>query len=166
MRKLIALLLVIAIAVGGWWYASPLMTLKSMRDAGLAGDAEAVSAHIDYPALREDMKKEMSLLIARQAQTDPGPLGEAGTAFAQSIISPMVDRLITPESMAEMFDATRQAQGAPLPALGGEKELEIDRQSLNRFTARAEGEEAGLEFARDGLSWKLVGVDVGEGSSL
>lgn len=166
MRKLMVLLLVVAAGVGAWWYASPLMTLKAMRDAGQAGDAETISSYIDYPALRADMKVEMETLITRQAANDPGPMGAAGAAFAKAIVGPMVDRLITPEAMATMFESAEAAEGAPLPALGGEKEMEIDRQGLSRFTARAEGEEAGLEFARDGWGWKLVGVDIGEGSRL
>ncbi|MCM8556439.1 DUF2939 domain-containing protein [Sphingomicrobium sediminis] len=158
MKKIIAILVVLAIAAGAWFYATPWMTLKSIRDAAVAGDADGVSEHVDYEALRADMKDE----IMAAAQAEQGVGAELSGALMEAVISPMIDQVVTPEALAVAFAEAERAEDAPLPALDGE--VEIDRQGLNGFIVRSKDDpgQAGFEFKRDGLGWKLVGVELPE----
>ena len=40
-------------AVGGYWYYSPHLALKSMQTAAQEKDADKFNEHVDYPKLRE-----------------------------------------------------------------------------------------------------------------
>lgn len=169
MKKLLGLVVLLAVLVGAWWFASPWWTLKEMRDAGKAGDAAAISAYIDYPALRDDMKAEMrGAMEAEAARRGMPGLGDAGAQFLSQMIEPAIDAMITPEAMEDVFSSAETAQGMPLPAFGGEEMPDIERKSLNRFVARPQpqpgqdGPMGGIEFARDGLGWKMVGIDLPE----
>jgi len=158
--------LLLLVAAGGWWLASPWWTLKAMRAAAAAHDEAALSAHVDYPALREDMKGEVMKQVTSDGRGAEG-LGAIGTLVANAIAGPLIDAAITPAGVAAMFRAER-AQGkaarspetsaTPLPRLpAAEDRPVIERDGLNSF--RVHGREAGsasLVFHRVGLGWKLA----------
>ena len=80
--------LAVLLAAVGWWFASPWWTLRAMREAAAAHDEKALSAHVDYPALRASVKSE----IAKQMAGSGG--GEAGGTLATvvaAIAGPIVD---------------------------------------------------------------------------
>ena len=169
MKKILAVVAALAVLVLAWWMVSPWWTLKQMRDAGEAGDGAAIAEHIDFPALRTDMKAEMRTAMAAEARRQGAPdLGEAGAQFLDQLIDPAIDAMITPEAVERMFANAEEVEGAPLPAFGGEEMPKIERKSLNRFIARNKAEDGsdeqmgGIEFERRGLGWKMVGIDIPE----
>lgn len=195
MKKIVALLLVLALLVGGWWYASPLMALDGLRDAAEAGDEAELEARVDFPALRSSLKEQLRDVLTDAAR-DPGgdnPLGAAGAALGLGFVDPIIDNTVTPEWVArtvtegqrrqEQVGAVREAlpvrepagpdtPGTPgpydpdalPPAAQGEIEWEIEREGLNSFrvTTQSLAGETGptLLFARDGLGWDLVGIEM------
>ena len=59
MKKLVALVIALAVLVGGWWYASPLMALDGLRDAAQSGDQTDLEQRVDFPALRSSVKEQL-----------------------------------------------------------------------------------------------------------
>ncbi|WP_265562047.1 DUF2939 domain-containing protein [Sphingomicrobium arenosum] len=163
MKKVVVILLVAALVVGGWWYGSPLLTLKDMRDAALAGDAAALSGHVDYEAMRVDVRSEV-----REAATErlegsgiPGGIAGLGGALAERRAGALVDQLVRPETVAAMFAADEMSEGqarAMVPDLS-EEELVVTRHGFDRFTAGMPAQPIHAEFRRDGLGWKLAGIE-------
>lgn len=74
-RILIALALIAVIAAGGWYWASPWWTLQSMKNAAEARDVDALSRHVDYPMLRENMKRQLRARMESGVR-DSGVLGK------------------------------------------------------------------------------------------
>jgi hypothetical protein len=56
----LALFVVLGIAFCVWMYFTPHLTVRSMRLAAARGDAEALAAHVDFPALRESVKSQLA----------------------------------------------------------------------------------------------------------
>jgi hypothetical protein len=164
-RKLIAALIVILIAVGAGWYASPIWTLSAMRDAAKAHDAERLSAHVDYPALRADLKQDIGAYVtAEAARGSPVEGGNLAAGIALAFIGPVIDAAVSPKGIEAMFVAEdRSASGArvnAVPVSTGDHPV-IERGGFNSFRVHGQDASKGaLVFRREGLSWKLVGVDL------
>lgn len=160
-----AALIVAAVA---WYVASPWYTLHQMRSAVQANDADAMSAYIDYPALREDMKAEIMAQVTAEARKDRSGYGMFGTALASAMVGPMVDSLVTPAGMRAAFAVNRnRPRGAPEPKQPGasafdvSEEVKIDRRGVSEFTVSNPQRNNGIMiFRRHGLGWKLSGVDL------
>jgi hypothetical protein len=169
-RWLMVAVAALVAAAAGWWFSSPWWTLKAMRAAAAAHDEPALSAHVDYPALREDMKGEVMKQVTTDGRGVAG-LGSIGAQVANAIAGPMIDAVVTPRGVEAMFRAesaqekvgrTAVISGAKLPKLPSAKDQPIiERHGLSEFTVR--GREAGsasLVFHRDGLRWRLAGIDL------
>ena len=158
-----------ALAFGGWYAASPRYTLHSMQQAALRGDADGFSEHVDFPELRASLKTQIRARLAAEAESSPpGSLRAIGIGLATGFVDQLVDSAVSPETVGLVLAATGQADGwAPTPGLESlsllaASHLEIERQGLQRFRVGAAGKEGepALLFRRDGLSWKLDGVDL------
>lgn len=187
MRKLLVLFAVLALLAGGWWYASPYWALDGLRDAALAGDVEGLEDHVDFPALREDLKEQVQANMDEAIRSQGGadePLGQLGAMMARGMVDPLVDRMVTPEGVAGMValgngaaPALGSARGAGglakappppgetvAPQAGEEVDWDIKREGLGRFTVTPElpeGQPApSLVFERRGLGWKMTGINL------
>lgn len=98
-----------ALAFGAWVFFAPYLTVRSMRLAAEAGDAEAFSRHVDYPALRESVKAELSKAMNAQIVDLAGgsELGRFGAYIAGALgdraLGPAVDALVRPEALSALF---------------------------------------------------------------
>lgn len=165
MRKVVIALVILVAAAGAWWYASPLWTLRQMRDAAQASDAEKLSAYVDYPAFREDLKGEMrrSMMSELTKRKQANGFETLGSMFAMALIDPMIDAMVTPEGVAAMLDQAKRAKvrtnRPQLPQAANQPIIE--RKSFDRFIVRdKDPTKASLTFERHGLGWKLSGVDI------
>ncbi len=184
-KSLIAIIILALIAAIGWYIVSPLYTLKSIRDAVEAKDAETVTSYVDFPALRKDLKKDLSDLIAQEARKQPGA-GALGGLFGGAFVDKMVDQVVTPDGISKVFAMQVGKTGAPSKAgdaKGSGEDFEISRNGLSEFrvqkkpkdgpvvegkvnkdqTDKQPADEGGLVFQRSGLGWKLVGIDLPKG---
>lgn len=128
------------LAASAWWFASPWWTLHRMREAAEARDAKALSAYIDYGALRRS--------TGRQLDREIGPLGRL---VARAAVRPETVRLL-------FLTGAGPARGERPPA----RRWSVTRQGLNNFRAAPEDGKTALTFRRDGLSWKLEEVAIGK----
>lgn len=157
-RFLIALALIAALAAGGWYWASPWWAVQSMKDAAEARDVDALSRHIDYSALRENMKRRLRERMDNGAR-DGGMLGGL---VASGIAERLVDIALTPEGMRVIFAA------APLAAESERgrvklkaSDMEIKRDGIDRFRmVRRDGKPGALIFRLRGASWMLTDIEL------
>ncbi len=170
----IALLLLLAAA---FWHFSPYLTLHAMRSAARAHDAAALAPHVDFPRVRESLKRQLHAATERKARDAAGTgsgLAQAGAAFGAMlgnlVADKLVDSLVTPERLA---DAMREGKIAGQPeneaqtaaAAKEEKRWTFERDGADVFIARAldsRNEPAvGFVFERRGFAaWRLVGVEL------
>jgi hypothetical protein len=157
---------VLIAAAAVWYYVSPGMTVKAMVDAARANDEARFSTYVDYPALRADMKSELTNRLQEEAKRDGTAEAKLGLAMGMAMMNPMVDAMVSPKGMTVAFatlakqqekskETGKVAKGA-LPA-----DPEIRRQGLNTFVVSGKDTpESGLVFQRHGLGWKLSGVEL------
>jgi hypothetical protein len=164
MRKLVAVLVLVVIFAAAWWYASPIWTLRAMRDAAQARDEAKLSAYVDYPALRADVKQDIGDYAAAKAGKRFGKPGQALAAYITNAFGdPAVDAVVSPAGVAAMFASEQQIEAAggrlQAPVHAGDHPV-IERDGISSF--RVHGTDAAkgaLLFHREGLGWKLVGLD-------
>ena len=155
-----AVLLVIAFSAL-WYFESPAWTLKGMKDAAQAKDADALNAYIDYPALRENFKAELMARMMTEAQKDKTGFGTLGMALGSALVGPLIDGLVSPSGMRTALLANRQQATSAASALRVPDEPVIVRRNFSEFVVTSKSQpNSGLVFKRHGLSWMLSGVEL------
>jgi len=156
-RWLIALAVLLALAGGGWLWGSPYLTLLELKKAADARDLAAISAKIDYPAVRADLKTQLQ---DRLEHSEGSALDQLGAALAERFADPLVDAAITPEGMRALF-ASAAVANAARPGLASAKpgEMRVRRDALGRFVlTSANGTGPELVFELQGLTWRVTAV--------
>ncbi len=179
MKKVLIVLAVLAIAGAGWFYASPWWTLRAIREAARDRDSAALSAYVDYEALRTDLKGDLRRsMMAEMGKQPENPFASIGVAIATGLIDPIVEAAVSPAGVEAMFAGQRaeeQADAAAsatpgtapapskMPSLAGAApgyDPVIERVSLDEFRVLGEDKDSALIFRRHGLGWKLSAVDL------
>jgi len=163
MRKLLTLVLLIALIVGGWYLASPWLAMKGLADAARDGDVAALEERVDFPALRASASEQIAEAARREGQD--GLLDQIGGAVAERVGREVANRALTPEAVATMVTTGGFAVGLlPERLRGQEISWDVSREGFDNFHALGTFEDgtAGpvLIFARDGLGWKLTGFEL------
>ena len=100
-----ALILIGLLLVVGAYVASPVFAFSQLKDAARAGDRDRLEALVDFPAVRENLKRQVDSKAVKAARTASGIsypviaiLGHLGAALGDKA----VDKLVTPESISAM----------------------------------------------------------------
>lgn len=153
-------------------YASPYWQLRQLRAAVERHDADAVSAHVDFPALRDSVKGQLMASVSRDlaAQESTNPLVGLGKSMALAFLNPMVDALVSPAGVIAMMEngkvnlARRRSADDAQPQRDehGKPEYAAAYRGWDKFALTWKGSEGGLVFTRHGLwGWKLSGIELG-----
>lgn len=96
-------LLLIALGVG--FYYTPHWAVSNMKKAAENRDADTLSEYVDFPYLKESLKANFNAMMATEVSNNMSgnPLGTFGAALAAAFINPMIDNLVTPESLAMLM---------------------------------------------------------------
>ncbi|MDV3456439.1 DUF2939 domain-containing protein [Sphingomonas sp. HF-S4] len=164
-RWILGLVVLLVAAVGGWLWGSPYLTLMELKKAADARDLTAISARIDYPAVRADLKTQ---LRDRSDDRQGSALDRLGAKLVERLADPVVDAAVTPEGMRALFASAAVAQAARPGIAGGQSgDLAVRRVSLRRFTlAPTRGVGPEMVFELQGLSWRVTAVRLPEGPLL
>ncbi|HZZ93037.1 MAG TPA: DUF2939 domain-containing protein [Usitatibacter sp.] len=138
---------VVIVALGAFYVASPWIVLHSMRTAALEGDHRTISDHVDFPPLRENIRGQMTQFMMA-SMDDPklkdNPFAGLGTVLARAMVGPMVDAMITPQTLARAI-----SMGALRPAAKGVSVDEPTDQQKRRY-------ERSVKQSYDGLDRFIV----------
>jgi hypothetical protein len=93
-RILSAAAIVVAAGVAAYWYWSPYLAVRALRDAAVAADAERFNARVDFPKLRDSLKTQFS---ARLDQDRPG--NAFGSMLAHTLVDKLIDTAVRPETI-------------------------------------------------------------------
>lgn len=152
--------LVAGLLAVAWLALSPYWAMSNLRDAVKARDAAAVNGYVDFDTLRVNLKRRISDQIgAEMARSKANPMG---AAMAQAFIAPVIDRMVSPQMVADALNAANAARNGtdPETRLVG-KDATIRRTSLNRFVLKGEGSAKGdAVFELQGLHWRMIDIDM------
>lgn len=155
-------------------YFSPHWNLHQMKVAIEDHDADSFSEHVDFPALRDNIKGQMMVIMDKQMSTSEmrkNPMVNFGQAMALALINPMIDASITPTGVIRMMrNGTTQpikqggntAYPASLQEQSAAPEYSISYRGWSKVVVSKVGEDSGsFIFKRAGLwTWKLSAVDL------
>lgn len=175
LKRGLAVVGVLALLLLAYVAAGPYLAIDGIRKALAEQDVAALEQHVDFPALRVNMKAHLEDYIARQGggmAESGGLLGAIGLQVVSGLGGTAVDAMVTPLGIGALLQgrgmwkrATGQtvdgdAYGAPQP-LDPLKGAELRYESTSRFTATvvdAQGEPVVAVFQRKGLRWRLVDI--------
>ena len=173
MKKITLAAAVAVVAVAATAYASPYYALHQIKTALAERNAEALAAHVDFPALRASVKAQLEASMARSIEATAGsgnPLAALGQSIASAMLGKMVDTMVSPAGVVALVNksaASPQASDtADAPADGARKKADYAASyaGLNTFVVRAKdghAQEGELVLLRHGVwSWKLSSIEI------
>ena len=161
---------VVVVLVLGYMFATPYITAYQMKTAGESRDGEALSEHVDFPALRQNLKDQLNVILGKEMakEVEDNPLAVFGVAFGGVIVEKLVDAYVTPVGITELMkgkkpdsdnadgDTTRQTSSEPF------SDVSMSYESFSKFTIATRDSESGEEMKfilrRRGMNWKLAEI--------
>ena len=103
---LITLIVIVVVAALGYAYASPYIALQRLKRAADSRDVATVNEYVDYPALRDSLKMQVTGLLTRRldVQHNGNPLAAIGAMIGVALIGPLVDAYATPDGVAALLN--------------------------------------------------------------
>ncbi len=141
--------------------ASPYFSFWRFTVALRSGDAAAITARVDFPAVRESLKKQ---LVARFSRGATGH--KRWNKLGPTLIDALVDAYATPEGLAALIADPRALRDLrpPQQAPTG-KGVNWSKVRYAFFTSPrtflVDREEIKLRFRFTGLCWRLNELDLG-----
>lgn len=179
MNKKIVVAAIAVAVVAGAVYASPYWAVHQMRQAIIEKDAPKFSEHVDFPALRENLKAQFMANVAEKMNSEEvkdNPFSAFGQMMAVGFVNQMVETMITPSGVMVMLesakakaplDAGKQPAPAGASTTGNDRkpvEYTLSYQGWSTVKAHAKDADASTGtfiFKRDGLlGWKLSGIEL------
>ena len=159
-RYILAAVAVLLIGLGtAWYFLSPAWTLRAMVSAAKSNDVETLSSYVDFPALRKDLKADLTARFDAEAARSNDPTAKIGIAIARSMMDGVIGNFVSPggiRATLAAFDEAATPAGVKQAA-----KPRIERLGFSRFRLAREGNPgSGFVFERRGLGWKMVGVDL------
>ncbi len=177
---------VLAVLLIGGYLASPIFALQSLTAAAKAGDKARLERSVDFPAVRESLKRQLKASMDRKFEEDPKLRDNPFAAFGQLLLSGVVDKAVdtyaTPDAIATMVATNEppksisatpggpvieqpQPEVAPKPKAKSDVEVHYGYQGLDHFRASYRDRKDGaqepfvLVLKRHGVfGWKLVEI--------
>ena len=150
------LLLLGAGGAGFWFFQGPARTVDAIQDAIRNQDTVALTEHIDFPQLRTRVKDRAVRGLVAQTPVDDTPLETLAVLAGPALISPLVDRALTPEGIvggslagSTLFDSVAQA-------LNSDPKVRLEGHDRAQVTLVHPNGNLVLFLARDGLTWRVV----------
>jgi hypothetical protein len=172
MKKIIAFVVLFAIAVVGYIVAGPFITLHQIKSGVEQQDSEKLSEHIDFPTLRSNLKEQLNAFVMKEAVSElkDNPFAALAMGFASKLVEGMVDSFVTPSGLASLMEGKKPKQsqnGEVKPQESVEykpepfKNARYTYDSSSKFSVWVKddkGDEIRFVLTRDGLSWKLSNI--------
>ena len=162
MRRALLLTLFPIIAAAAWAYLSPRLAAKRFRDATIAGDTKALSAVVDFPALRRHLKADLRTAAAKRGSERAGdnPVAQAlGAQLGVAVSDAAVERIVSPQGLIRLARyGSTQSSASTLLLLGmGYRNLVEFGVTMGKTRGH---EDVTFLFHRNGLTWRLARLDI------
>lgn len=136
-RVLVPLALLLSAAFCVWAYYAPHLTVRAMQRAVERGDAAALARHVDFPAVREDLKAQFATAAsARFGGDGSGGWRDFGAALASTAAAPAIDAAVSEQGLMLLFTGRGLAQEL-MPST--DAAAATDSAAQNARPQRAEG---------------------------
>jgi hypothetical protein len=161
--RLIRWVLTLGIAVLLIYGASPYFSFWRFTAAMRSRDAVAISSHIDFPAVRSSLKRQLTARFANQTSSH-----KRWANFGPTLIDTIIDAYVTPEGIAALLSNPESLKNLKTAR---EFHFELGKNedwwkvkyafftSPRGFVVDREGTK--LKFHFTGSGWRLYDLDLG-----
>ena len=166
----LAVLAILALAAYG---LSPFYAFYTLKEAAKAADRDQIDEVVDFSAVRDSLKSQVSAIIIHAVQQDrelrDNPFAAAGALLAPAITDRLIESLVTPDGIAMILNQGRLSGNTPGTASTrqtAEMHASFAYRGLDRFRVELNGPSmtdgpVGLILERRGfVRWKLIRVDL------
>ena len=174
MKKwLVAGLCLLLVLLAAYTAAGPYLAVNGIRNVVASGEYGKLSRFVDFRKLREDVTPQIQARITRdiQQRLGAGSAADIASSVALEISAPVIDAIVSPLGVATLLTGSSLAhkitgkkdKDGRVHADDPLKDAKTGYVSMSRFTATVttdEGKPLVFVFERDGLSWKLTGLDL------
>lgn len=173
-RWIAGLVLAVGLGLAGYVAAGPFIAIHGIRQALAEHDMGRLARHVDFPALRVNLRAQLQDRIARAAGVDAQSslLGSVLLSMAGSVAGAGVDTLVTPAGVAAMLEGRAVWKRAGGQTVDGDtwgdtpppdplRSARHHYDSPSRFTATTVtdgGQPVVFVFTRQGLRWRLTDI--------
>lgn len=165
-----AALIAVVVGAPGWYWASPYFAIAGLRNAAIRGDTKELNERVDFARLREEIKAQFSkVLVGRMTENLRGnPFAALGVALATKMTDLMVDTMITPAGIAALVEPSgkdrtpNEVSGLALLLSADLKVHHAGLDSFDFYSPNEQEKKPTLRFGREGLSWRLVSIQIPE----
>ena len=167
-------LLAVVLGLCAYVVAGPYLAIHGIRTALAEQDTAKLQRHVDFPALRVNLRAQVEDYLAQRAGPDVSSnlFGAAALSIANQVLGRGVDTLVTPMGIAALLQGRATWKRAIGDTVGGDtyapavpaeplKEAEHRYESLSRFTATRPLDDGGsvvFVLSRQGLHWRLTDI--------
>lgn len=160
----------IMVLFAGAYLGSPYWAARQLFAAAGSGNVDQIEAAVDFPAVRESLKGQLTIALTEKFEEDQGdnPFKGLGTLLMPTIVQHTIDTFITPDGIAEIvkrgqLERKKGKSAAPEPDLS----YDYGWRSLDRFGITIRAKDVPVERApvivleRRGLfTWKMIRLQV------
>jgi hypothetical protein len=154
--------------------ASPYVAVRGFVAAAKQGDAEKLRGSVDFPAVRADLKPQLTAAVTTRMERDPAmrgnPFAGLSAMLMPSILDRMIDSVVTPDGIATLVRAGKVGRTDTGSAAPRRVDYGFHYVALNRFDVtlrrrNVAGDPVRLVFQRRGLfAWKLIRIALPQSS--
>jgi hypothetical protein len=166
MKRILVLVLLVGILIGAWFYWSPRVAARNLRDAAQSGNVEELQRLVDFPTVREHLKVDLKTSMMRSMDTaDQRGLGSLGPAFGGMMMDGLVNEVVSPSGISALVrhgsvDTASSTSSPRAPAT----DIRMGYRDLNTFVITTRdldnppSDTVNFVLKRRGLTWRLVRV--------
>lgn len=175
LKRLLILLITLAIIVTGWVVAGPYLAMHGIQQALKNQDMTRLQRHVDFASLRSNLRPQIEDRLSREIgqRAGPGLAGSSAAAVAGMLSDSAVDAMVSPTGIAILLQGhalKQRATGNVQPNSGVVGEVKAydplanakaGFQSPSSFVAsvhNANGQPVDFIFERQGLRWRLSDI--------
>jgi hypothetical protein len=164
MKIAVAMAASVLLVLLGAYLASPYLAVIGLVNAVRAGDKDGLEDRVDFPAVREHLKAQITTGLIAKFQRDPelqaNPFAGLGLALIPMMADKAVDALVTPEGLIHLLDQGQAAARKPvfgLPRDAGY--VTLDRFRVGAPAGQDKTKTIELILRRQGLfNWTLTRI--------
>ena len=153
------------------YVGSPFWAARQFKQAALSADVDRIEKAVDFPAVRESLKAQLTPALTQTMQSDPdlraNPFTGLGLMMMPAIIGKMVDAVVTPEAISAMMKSGRVVRRQTKASTHAKVDYTYGYRDLDHFAVTALAADTKADdaptfvFERRGLlAWKLVRIEV------
>jgi hypothetical protein len=156
---------------GAAYLGSPYWAARQFRAAALSADVDQLEAAVDFPAVRESLKSQMTVALTMRMNSDPemksNPFSGLGMMLIPTMVNTMIDGFVTPQGIATMVRQGKLAKAAAAQPADPSVTYDYEYRGLDRFTVTARtpssksADVPKFVFERRGLfAWKMIRLEI------